>query len=86
MFSKLRCVKGLQSSTMAILFQINGQVTALKRIVNYNNVGSKFLQVRIELYESCVIQFMLHGLEAWHYVTKTEYKNLEKNTSKGIVY
>ena len=64
--------------------QINGQITALRSIANYNNVGSKFLQVRIELYESCVIQSMLHGLEAWHYVTKAEYKNLEKIQAKAL--
>ena len=64
--------------------QIKGQITALKSIASYNNCGSKFLEVRLELYEACIIQSMLHGLEAWHHISKTEYKNLEKIQSSAL--
>ena len=57
---------------------IKGQVTALKSIANYYNVGSKFLLVRLHLYEACIVHSLLHGIESWNRQTKTELKNLEK--------
>ena len=57
---------------------IKGQITALKSIANYYNVGSKFILVRLYLYEACIVHSLLHGIEAWNRQTKTELKNLEK--------
>ena len=53
-----------------------GQVMALKSIASYNNVGPKFLLVRLQLYESCTVKSLLHGIEAWNKQTKKEIKNL----------
>ena len=57
---------------------IKGQITALKSIANYYNVGPKFILVRLYLYEACIVHSLLHGIEAWNRQTKTELKNLEK--------
>jgi hypothetical protein len=55
--------------------QIKGQITALKSIANYHNVGSKFVLVRLQLYESCITKSLLYGIESWNQQTKTEIKN-----------
>ena len=61
-----------------------GQVMALKSIASYNNVGPKFLLVRLQLYESCTVKSLLHGIEAWNKQTKKEIKNLEKLQAKAL--
>ena len=61
-----------------------GQIMALKSIASYNNVGPKFLLVRLQLYESCTLKSMLHGIEAWNHQTKRELKNLEKIQAKAL--
>ena len=61
-----------------------GQIMALKSIASFNNVGSKFLLVRLQLYESCTLKSMLHGIEAWNHQTKKELKNLEKIQAKAL--
>ena len=64
--------------------QISGQVTALKSLVNYCKVGPKFLLVRLEMYESCIVQSLLHGIEAWNKQTRKEIENLEKVQAKAL--
>ena len=64
--------------------QNSGQIMALKSIASYNNVGPKFLLVRLQLYESCTVQSLLHGIEAWNQQTKKELKNLEKIQAKAL--
>ena len=64
--------------------KVAGQINAIRSIANSSNVGSKFLAVRLELYESCFIHSLLHGMEAWHEHSKTEIKNLEKIQSKAL--
>ena len=63
---------------------VAGQINAIKSIANMSNVGSKFLAVRLELYESCFIHSLLYGLEAWHQHTKTEINHLEKVQAKTL--
>ena len=64
--------------------QICGQIMALKSIACYSNVGPKFLLVRLQLYESCTLKSMLHGIEAWNQQTRKEIKNLEKVQAKAL--
>merc|ERR1712072_542630 len=64
--------------------KMSGQINAIKSIANMSNVGNKFLAVRLELFESCVVHSLLHGLETWHQHTKTEIDNLEKIQAKAL--
>ena len=64
--------------------QISGQVAALKSIANFSKLGTKFLLVRLELYESCIVQSLLHGIEAWNKQTKKEIENLEKIQASAL--
>ena len=64
--------------------KVKGQVVALKSMASYRNVGSKFLLVRLELYESCIIKSLLYGIEAWNKQTKQEIKQLEKQQAKAL--
>ena len=64
--------------------QIEGQITALKSIANHYNLGPVFVQVRIELYNSCIIPSLLYGLETWHQLSRKEVKNLEKIQAKAL--
>ena len=57
--------------------KIDGQINGIKSIANSNTIGSVFLQVRLELFESCVIPSVLCRLEAWNILTKQEIKQLE---------
>ena len=58
--------------------QIKGEVVALKSMASYYNVGETFLNVRLQLYESCIVKSMLYNLEGWNQLTKTEMKSLEQ--------
>ena len=58
--------------------QIKGEVVALKSIANYYNTGGAFVNVRLELYESCIVHSLLYNLEGWNKITKTELKSLEQ--------
>ena len=64
--------------------KIDGQVIALKSMASYRNFGGKFLLVRIQMYESCIINSLLYGLEAWNKQTKQEIKALEKQQAKSL--
>ena len=58
--------------------QIKGEVVAEKSMASYYNVGESYLNVRLHLYESCVVKSMLYNLEGWNMLTKIELKSLEK--------
>ena len=64
--------------------KIPGQINAIKSIANFNTVGERFLAVRLQLYESCVLPSMLYGLETWHQHMKSEIRNLEKMQAKAL--
>ena len=61
-----------------------GQVVALKTMASYGNVGSKFVVVRLELYELSVIPSLLYGIEAWNKQSKRELQELEKQQAKAL--
>ena len=56
----------------------------IKSTASYTNVGDAFLQVRLEMYEDCIVPSLLHGMEAWNKMTKTEIKGLEKLQAKAL--
>ena len=57
--------------------QITGQVSALKSLASYHNVGSEFVKLRLKLYELCLVPSILYNLEGWNKLTKAELKKLE---------
>ena len=61
-----------------------GQVVALKSMASYGNVGSKFVVVRLELYELSIIPSLLYGIEAWNKQSKRELQELEKQQAKAL--
>ena len=58
--------------------QIKGQVSALMSLASYHNVGPMFLEMRLELYEKCIIPSILYNLEGWNRLTNAELKKLER--------
>ena len=58
--------------------KIKGEVVALKSIANYHNTGGTFVNVRLELYESCIVHSLLYNLEGWNSISKAELKSLEQ--------
>ena len=62
----------------------NGQIVALKSLASYRNVGSKFIMVRLQLYESCIVKSLLYNLEGWNKQTKKEIKKLEQQQAKAL--
>ena len=55
---------------------VKGKISALKSLASYSNVGPCFVQVRLFLYEICIIPSILYNMEAWN-PTKAEIKKLE---------
>ena len=58
--------------------KIKGETAALKSIANYYTVGETYVNVRLQLYESCIVPSMLYNLEGWNKQTKSEVKSLEQ--------
>ena len=65
-------------------YKVEGQIIALKSMACYSNVGSKFLLVRVVLYETCILHSLLYGIEAWNKQTTQEIKALEKQQAKFL--
>lgn len=64
--------------------KIKGQVTAIKSIANYSNVGAAFVIVRLLLYVLCIIPSLLYAIEAWNKLTRKEIKMLEQQQAKAL--
>ena len=62
--------------------QIKGQVSALKSLASYYNVGPEFVKLRLTLYELCLVPSILYNLEGWNKITKAELKNLSQYNIK----
>lgn len=58
--------------------KVQGEVITLKSTASYHNVGETFVNVRLELFETCIIPSLLTSLEAWTKQTKGEMKKLEQ--------
>ena len=65
--------------------KIKGQIKSIKALASYGNVGSTFVNVRLQLYESCIIPALLYNLEGWNKLSKSEVKKLEQIQSKALV-
>ena len=57
--------------------KVKGQVLALKSLASYHNVGPAYINVRLQLYENCILQSLLYNLEGWNKQSKKEIKKLE---------
>ena len=57
--------------------KIKGKISALKSLASYQNVGSLFVKVRLQLYILCILPGVLYNLEGWNDLTKAEIKQLE---------
>ena len=51
---------------------------ALKSVASYHNMGETFANVRLQLYDSCIVQSLLYNMEAWCKQSKGELKKLEQ--------
>ena len=63
---------------------IKGQIVALKSLASYCNVGSKFVNVRLELYEACIVHSLLYNVEGWNKQSKKELKKLEQQQANAL--
>ena len=53
------------------------QISELKSLASYHNMGSVYITVRLELFEICVIPSILYNIEGWNHLSKKELKQLE---------
>ena len=56
--------------------KIKGEIAAIKSLASYNNVGPTYFNVRLQLYESCILPSLLYNLEGWNKLSKTEIKKI----------
>ena len=56
----------------------------MKSIAKYYNVGEVFVNVRISLYESCIVPSLLYNLEGWNKLKRSEIDSLEKIQRKTL--
>ena len=57
--------------------KIKGQISAMKSLASYYNVGDAFVLVRLQLFEVCIIPSILYNIEGWNHLTKKELAQLE---------
>ena len=57
--------------------KIKGQISAMKSLASYYNVGDVFVLVRLQLFEVCIIPSILYNIEGWNHLTKKELAQLE---------
>ena len=64
--------------------KIMGELEAIKSLASYHNVGPSYLNVRLHLFENCVIPSLLYDLEGWNKLSKKEIKMLESIQLKAL--
>ena len=64
--------------------KIKGEIAAIKSMASYHNVGPTYLNVRLQLYECCILPSLLYNLEGWNKISKTEMKKLESVQLKSL--
>ena len=64
--------------------KIKGEITAVKSLANFHNMGPMYINARLELYESCIIPSLLYDLEGWNKLSKKEIKALESTQHKSL--
>ena len=55
--------------------EIKGEIAGIMSLASYYNVGATYINVRLQLYESCVVKSLLYDLEGWNKLSKKEIKN-----------
>ncbi len=56
---------------------MKGQVINMMSLASYHNVGSMFVNTRLQLYESCIVKSIMFNIEGWNKVSNKEMKKLE---------
>ena len=51
---------------------------------SFSNVGPTYLNVRLQLYECCILPSLLYNLEGWNKLSKSEVKKLESAQLKCL--
>ncbi len=64
--------------------KVKGQVLALKSLASFYDVGSTYTNVRLHLYENCILHSLLFNLEGWNKQSKSEIKKLESTQHKTL--
>ena len=64
--------------------KIKGEIAAIKSLASYYNVGPSYLNVRLYLYENCILPSLLYDLEGWNKLSKKEIKKLESIQLKTL--
>ena len=64
--------------------KIKGEIAAIKSLASYRNVGPTYLNVRLMLYECCILPSLLYDLEGWNRLSKNEIKKLESIQLKSL--
>ena len=64
--------------------KIKGEIAAIKSMASFSNVGPTYLNVRLQLYECCILPSLLYNLEGWNKLSKSEVKKLESAQLKCL--
>ena len=64
--------------------EIKGEIAGIMSLASYYNVGATYINVRLQLYESCVVKSLLYDLEGWNKLSKKEIKKLESIQLKSL--
>ena len=63
--------------------KVIGKTSAVKSFITPNSCGSEYINVRLKMFECCLIPSLLYGIEAWNRLSKNEYEQLEKK--QGVI-
>ena len=64
--------------------EIKGEIAGIMSLASYHNVGATYINVRLQLYESCILKSLLYDLEGWNKLSKKEVKKLESIQQKSL--
>ena len=64
--------------------KIKGEIEAIRSMASYANVGPTYLNVRLQLYECCILPSLLYNLEGWNKLSKSEIAKLESIQQKSL--
>ena len=64
--------------------EIKGEIEAIKSLASYYNVVPGYINVRLFLYENCILPSLLYELEGWNKLSKKELKKLESIQQKAL--
>ncbi len=82
--AKFLMLVSIQHYNHSIVNSHQGKVLALKSLASYYNVGSTYINVRLHLYENCILHSLLFNLEGWNKQSQSEIKKLESTQHKTL--